>query len=143
MEGHREDLRAEALLCPCMDFRFVGFYPRFMERLGLSGGYDQIGLAGSSLVFCGISGEGSEAAIRDQVKAARNLHRVRKVILVDHDECGAYGLLLGDELKRGVPEKDLHRTYLMKATDCIQLAFPDLAVRMFYVTVNGTFEEIM
>lgn len=86
--------------------------------------YDRVALAGGVKDF---------ATIQKQVEVPKNLHQIKQVILINHEDCGAYGL-------EGTLEK--HTQDLRTATEKIKALYPDLEIQAFYLHLDGTFREI-
>ena len=61
------------------------------------------------------------------------LHTIKKIIFINHEDCGAYGAT-------GTPEK--HTTDLLAARTKIHVLYPELDVELYYLLLNGTFKEI-
>jgi len=68
-----------------------------------------------------------------QVDISVKLHHIKQVILIHHEECGAYGN--ESTFKR-------HEADLKKARDVILAKHPDLQVDLYYLTLSGQFEKI-
>ena len=58
--------------------------------LGLAGEYDLVALAGASLAAVSLSFPTSIGAIWDHIAISRSLHHIKRVIVLDHRDCGAY-----------------------------------------------------
>ena len=67
-----------------------------------------------------------------QVRIAKRLHEIRGVILINHEDCGAYG----DE---GTAER--HQADLREASQKIKATFPDLKTETYYLHLSGEFER--
>lgn len=120
--------RAHSCLITCMDFRFVErIHQYFQKNQRLAGLYDHVSLAGGakSLVWPDMPSD-KELVLR-HIELARKLHYIVEVILVNHQNCGAYG----DQ-----DSQVQHETDLRKARKVIQEIFPELKVRLFYATLE-------
>ncbi|HTH15061.1 MAG TPA: carbonic anhydrase, partial [Magnetospirillum sp.] len=78
---------AEALLLSCMDYRLVDDIVRYMDGRHMTNQYDHVVLAGASL------GAVSEKlnwgrTFWDHLDVAMELHHIKKVIILDHKDCG-------------------------------------------------------
>jgi len=134
---------AEVLLVTCIDFRFVGLYPRWMARLGFAGRYDHICTYGASLALSGVPTDCYKTVLQEQIGAAREIHRIRKIILADHEDCGAYFRHFGAAPHRtSLEERGLHRVYLEKARESLREAYPELTVELYYAKRDGEFESV-
>ena len=85
----------DALCVTCIDFRLVSSFGPFFDSLKIRGEYDQVSLAGASLAAVSPKFPSSNAAFWDQLEIARNLHHVRRLIVLDHRDCGAFKVAFG------------------------------------------------
>ncbi len=77
-----------ALLVTCMDYRYPHRVVNVMDGLGLARAYDTFVLAGASL---GAHVPKWQEVLVSHVKAAVFLnHHIKKIVLLDHRDCGAY-----------------------------------------------------
>ena len=97
---------AEALLLSCMDFRLMDQVSAFMAREGLTHQYDHVILAGASLVPATDAFPEWNAAFWKHLELALQLHHIRRVVVLDHRDCGAYKLVLGPDVVRDRPHRD-------------------------------------
>lgn len=81
---------AEALLLSCMDFRFFGVIAEYMDCAGLKGKYDHVILAGAALGAVVPAKPAWHETFDDHVGLAIQLHNIRRVIVLEHQDCGAY-----------------------------------------------------
>lgn len=118
------DHKAESIIITCIDFRLQeainkwiaeNFPPKTFDRVALGGGVKNL------------------EVILGQVDIAVNLHHIKKVVLINHEDCGAYGA-------ESTPEK--HAQDLKKAKTKILEKYPDLEVENYYLFLNGSFESI-
>lgn len=113
---------AKAIIITCIDFRLQetinnwisqNFAPKTFDRVAWAGGVKNL------------------EDILSQIEIAKRLHHIKKVILINHEDCGAYG-------EKGTEEK--HAQDLQNAKEKILLKFPDLAVDTYYLKLDGTFQ---
>ncbi len=87
----------EAMGVTCIDYRLVDDAVRFFDGLGLTNEYDALALAGASLAAVSPKFPKANAAFWDQLAISKELHHIKKVILLDHRDCGAYKVAFGKE----------------------------------------------
>lgn len=126
---------AEALLLSCMDFRLVDDIVRYMDARHLTNEYDHVVLAGGSL------GAVSEKlnwgkTFWDHLDVAIKLHQIKKVIVLDHKDCGAYRVVFERDFK-GEEELEIHRKQLNTLKAAINARHPDLAVELLIMDLDG------
>lgn len=105
-----------------MDFRLRNFLNDFGDKL--EGGYDLVSIAG---------GVKNVDFLMTQVNISVSLHQMTNVILVNHEDCGAYG-------EAGTSEK--HAEDLRYAKNAVLAQYPSLTVEMYYLKLSGEFGKI-
>ena len=120
MENHS----AEGIVITCIDFRFQEYINKWIAENLAPRTFDRVALAGGVKNFETILG---------QIDIAVRLHHIKKAVLINHEDCGAYGL-------EGTPEK--HEQDLKKAAAKIKKNYPDMEVETYYLHLEGTFEKV-
>ena len=120
MNNHSGD----ALVVTCMDFRLQDFINDWISKNIPPRSHDRIAFAG---------GVKNLETILGQVEISKRLHDIKKVILINHEDCGAYG-------ETGSQEK--HAEDLKNAAAKIKEAHPDLEIKTYYLHLGGTFDEV-
>lgn len=118
------DHTCDSIVIHCIDFRFQKYLDKWLTERLAPKTYDRVGLAGGIFDFY---------TILKQVEISNNLHKIKKVILINHENCGAYGAL-------GTYER--HIMDLSEAERKIEAVFPQLDVETYYLHLDGTFEEL-
>jgi len=114
----------DALIVHCIDFRLQAHLNRWLdENLG-KGNFDRVSLAGGVFDF--------ETVLR-QVEIAERLHEIKKVVFVNHEDCGAYG---------EAGNRERHAKDLRAAREELAELYPSLSVALFYLKLNGDFERV-
>src|SRR5713101_6495289 len=90
----------DALLLSCMDFRLVDATERYMAGRGLRNKYDHIILAGASLGALTEKYPAWGKTFWEHLEVAIQLHKIHKVFLMDHRDCGAYKVILVEDLTK-------------------------------------------
>jgi carbonic anhydrase len=87
---------AEALLLTCMDYRLTDDVESYMTKRGLRDKYDHLILAGASLGALNDKYPVWNEVFWSHLDLAVQLHQVHRLIVLDHRDCGAYKLVLGE-----------------------------------------------
>ena len=120
------DHHAEVIVVTCIDFRLQeainkwiaeNFQPKTFDRVAIGGGVKNLDV------------------ILSQIDIAVRLHQIKKVVLVNHEDCGAYGNPPAGGLEK-------HTTDLKEAKEKISEVYPSLEVKTYYLHLNGNFELI-
>ena len=133
----------EALLLSCMDFRLMDDIERYMSGRGLRDKYDHIVLAGASLGALTNKYPAWNQTFWSHLEIAIQLHHVHKVIVIDHRDCGAYKVILGEDVGRdAVRETSVHAAQLRRLAGEIRKKHPKLEVELLLMSLDGKVEGI-
>lgn len=134
----------DALLLSCMDYRLVDDTERFMSGKGMRNKYDHIILAGASLGAITDKFPAWNKTFWEHLQVAIDLHKIHKVMIMDHRDCGAYKVVLGEDFGK-MPDKEtqVHAETLMKLRGKILEKYPQLEVETYLMALDGSVEKIM
>lgn len=137
--------QAKALVLSCIDFRFLTAERYFLRKKNVDGEYDWTALAGASLAVAGFPHPSDAEAFWDQLDISYRLHHIHKVIVIDHQDCGAYATMIDPNLSKDpVQELQVHTDYLNRAYWSIRDRYPDIEVELYFATLNkGEFQIIL
>jgi len=113
-----------AVVVGCIDFRLRLMTRKFIDKYLEDKEYDIVRFAG---------GVKEIGIVFNQIELSVRLHNIKKAILVNHEDCGAYGA-------EGTKEK--HIKDLNRARKVLLALHPDLDVETYYLHLDGTFEKI-
>lgn len=134
----------KVLVLSCIDFRFFDYEQTFLKENNLKNQYDWTALAGASLALTGFPHAEDATAFWDQLALSEQLHHIKKVIIIDHQDCGAYAKKIDANLSKDPErEKQIHRQYLTKAHQEILKRYPQLEIELYLATLEGKFMEIL
>lgn len=114
----------ESIVVHCIDFRLQKHLDSWLKETVGIGNFDRVSLAGGVLDFEYVLG---------QIEISEKLHQIKRVILINHQDCGAYQNHGKDEQAK----KDLiaARKRLIEKTD-------QLEIETYFLHLDGTFEEV-
>lgn len=115
---------ADAFIASCIDFRFQKYIRDWLDKNYTNKTFDYVGFAGCVKDL---------ETILKQLHISVKLHDIKEVVLMNHEQCGAYG-------EESTPEN--HARDLKEAKKAILALYPDLSVTLFYLHLDGKFEEI-
>lgn len=134
----------EALGLTCIDVRLVDDAVRFFAQLGLANDYDEVALAGASLAAVSPKFPSANSAFWDQLAIAKDLHHIKKVVVLDHRDCGAYKVAFGkDYAGEPAAETAQHKTVMMSLQTAMTQMHPDLTSEFYLMALDGTAERIL
>ncbi|OGY45433.1 MAG: hypothetical protein A3A24_01870 [Candidatus Buchananbacteria bacterium RIFCSPLOWO2_01_FULL_46_12] len=125
-------------ICQALVFRCIDFRLRPGERSDLLAGvgypgdsYDLVSLAGSAKDILSDQ-PGEVAMIKKQISISLRLHQIKEVIILLHDNCGAYAIADAEA------ERQKQVADLAKIKEIINQEFPSLGVKSFIIQGTAT-----
>ena len=118
------ELVCDALVVRCIDFRFIHFIRDFTDKNLAGKTYDIVGYAGATKEW---------DQVMKEVDISERLHSFKQLILINHEDCGAYG-------EQDSPERQA--ADLQKAKQVVLAKYPQLQVDLYYLHLDGTFEIV-
>ncbi len=134
----------EMLLLTCMDFRLTGAVDNYMEARGLAGKFDHVILAGASLGALNDRFPTWADVFWAHLDLAIQLHDVHRVMIIDHRDCGAYKMILGEAtVKDADTELKTHVKQLYALRSAIQARKPGMEVEIGLMDLQGRVLQIV
>jgi carbonic anhydrase len=129
----------DAAILGCFDNRFELGFRKFLKRIGVVHS-DPIKVAGGAKCIASPEHESDREFVLEQIRKSMRLHGTKRVILMLHSDCGAYGGLVerfhGDYRAEAVHhEQELHR-----ATANLSEAIPGIEIQGYFVDFEGIWD---
>jgi len=103
-----------------------------------------VSLAGASLAAVSPVFPSSNAALWDHVEIAKKLHAIKKVVVLDHRDCGAYKVAFGTKFAgERMAETAQHKQVMTEFKLALTQKHPDLGAEFYLMALDGTAEEIV
>jgi len=133
----------EAMLLSCIDPRMQEPVRAYMEKQGLIGKYSQFTIAGAAIGVVAPKFKTWHQAFWDNLGATVQLHKIKKIIVVDHRDCGACRIAYGDA-STATPEVETqtHRKVLAQFRQQAAKHRPKLAVETGLMSLDGKVETL-
>ena len=131
---------ASTIVISCVDFRLRDELTAFVSKqLGLLDEYDELVLPGGSLALVASAYPCWKTTSIEVIGILKGLHKLSRVIFLDHRGCGAYRIIKGT-----TPETELehHTTVMREAKSIILAEFPEFEVYMLLMGLDGVIDQI-
>ncbi|WP_372618065.1 hypothetical protein [Falsiroseomonas sp.] len=131
--------KADAFVVSCIDPRLTDDVTYLMTALGRAGRYSEMRIAGAALAAVDEGRPAWNAALWENLAASRQLHGVRKVVFINHRDCGAMHLWAGRRLSDD-PAEELrqHHAVLTRAAEAVRARHPDMSVEVKLMELDGS-----
>ncbi len=138
-DASREKYHCDAAVVWCFDNRFQLGLAKYLKRLGISNS-DVIKIAGGAKCLASSEQDSDREFVLNQIRTSIRLHGTKRVILMLHSDCGAYGGLadgFGGDVRL---EARHHEEELQRAAECLWKALPGIEVQGYFVDFEGVWE---
>jgi hypothetical protein len=123
-----------------MDFRLHDSLANFFAEQELVGaGADIIRVAGAIKSLAQPKESRDRDFLLEMLNVSYDLHGVRQFFLINHEDCGAYGL---EDVPDSEEELAIHREDLKAAKALVESRFPDVEVLSYFMWMNGKAELV-
>lgn len=133
---------AEAFLISCMDFRLLDDIDRVMDRLGYNNNYDHFIAAGSSLGVVQDKFPHWGQACIDHMEIGAKLHNFKKVIIIDHEDCGAFKKFYPELVGNLELERQYHKEHIQKVYNKLSSRFPTMDFSAYLMNIEGNIKPV-
>jgi hypothetical protein len=129
---------ADAAVLSCFDHRVSQAVRKFLKKQGIERP-DMIVVAGGAKTLASPRNDFEQEFILEQIRMSIRLHRSKRVLVMSHSDCAAYGGLVhfkGDL----AAEEDYHRAELLRSAELVAKSFPGVSVEPYFVKFDGVWE---
>lgn len=116
------DVQFDAVVVRCMDGRLHNLIANILKEINVNS-YDLISVAGATKVY---------VSVVQQIQVSIQLHHITRVILIHHEDCGAYG---------DVPEKT-HEDAMWIVKNWLDRLNLDITVECYFLRLNGEYSSV-
>ena len=131
----------EAMVLGCIDPRLQEPMRRYTRRRGLTGKFSQFIIAGAAIGVVAEPFKDWHKAFWDNLAASVQLHNIKRVIAIDHRDCGAAKIAYGAaKVANPEVETQTHKAALLRFRKQVALRHPKLQVELGLMALDGKVE---
>ena len=123
----------KAMVLSCMDPRFQLPVFKFIKKKNLIGKHSSFTIAGAAVGVTHKKFKKWHQAFIDNLAASIQLHKIEKLIVVNHEDCGAIKLA---ENKKNYIEDEIHKNSFQKLKKVINKNFPKLKLEFYILRLD-------
>ncbi len=118
----------EAMVLSCMDPRFQPKVYKYLKNKKLTGKYSSFTIAGGAIGVTAKRFKKWHSTFFDNLSTSIKLHKIHKLIVINHKDCGAAKIVNGKKKFNSVVENRIHKESFKKIKKVINKKFPNLKV---------------
>jgi carbonic anhydrase len=131
----------DAMVLGCIDPRLQEPMHRYTARRRLTGKFSQFIIAGAAIGVVAEPFKDWHKAFWDNLETSIQLHHIKRVIAIDHRDCGAAKIAYGaDKVSNPKSETEIHRTAMAEFRKQVGERHPALKVETGLMAINGRIE---
>ena len=133
----------DAMLVSCIDPRMVAPVYKYMDQRGLTGQYSQFVIAGAAIAVVAPKFEAWRPAFWDNLAATIQLHHIKRLIAIDHRDCGAAQIAYGEaSIADPQIETETHRKVLDELRKEVGRRQPKLTIETGLMALDGSIQML-
>ena len=131
----------EAMVLSCIDPRFQDLVNKKQASDGLSSKYSAFTIAGASIGVVAPAFKEWSKTFWENLGASIQLHNIKKVIVVNHRDCGAAKIAYGEaNVANPAVETETHKQALLEFRRQLSEKFPTMQAQLGLMALDGTVE---
>ena len=97
------------MVLSCMDPRFQPIVHNYLKKRKLNGKYSAFTIAGSAIGVTANKFRKWHSSFWENINISIRLHKIKKLIVINHYDCGAAKIINGKKIFNYVNESKIHR----------------------------------
>jgi len=133
----------DAMVLSCIDPRIIDPVNRYLTKNDLSGKYSQFTIAGAAVAVEAPLFKSWHETFWDNLKTSIELHKINRLIAIDHRDCGAAKLAYGaDSIATRERETETHRKVLAAFKRQMHSRHSTMSVDGYLMDLDGQVERL-
>ena len=131
----------DAMVLSCIDPRFQSKVFNYLNKKKLKGKYSSITIAGSAIGVTASKFIKWHKTFWDNVEISIKIHKIKKLIVVNHRDCGVAKILNGRKIFNNDNETIIHKDSFKKIKKKFKKKYPKLKIELKLISLSGKIEN--
>jgi carbonic anhydrase len=118
----------EAMVLSCMDPRFQPKVYKYLKTKKLTGKYSSFTIAGGAIGVTHKKFKKWHSTFIDNLSTSIKLHKINKLIVINHRDCGAAKIVNGKKKFTSIIENKIHKDSFKVIKKILNKKFPKLKI---------------
>jgi len=118
----------QAMVLSCMDPRFQPKVYKYLKAKKLTGKYSAFTIAGAAIGVTHKKFKKWHSTFIDNLSTSIKLHKIKKIIVINHKDCGAAKIVNGKKKFTSAIENKIHKDSFKKIKRVLIKKYPSLKV---------------
>ena len=134
-------LKYKAMVLSCMDPRFQPIVYNYLKKKKLIGKYSAFTIAGSAIGVTASKFKIWHKTFWDNIDTSIKLHKIKKLIVINHYDCGAAKIINGKKEFNRANEIKIHENSFLKLKKLFRKKYPKLTIELKLISLNQKVEN--
>ena len=128
----------KAMVLSCMDPRFQPKIFNYLKKRKLSGQYSAFTIAGAAVGVTHSKFKKWHRVFFENLSASIQLHKIDKLIVINHQDCGAAKIANSKKEFNNKVETNIHKVSFKKLKSSLRKKFPKLKIEFNVMALNNS-----
>ena len=126
----------KAMVLSCIDPRFQSIVYNYLKKKKLTGKYSSFTIAGSAIGVTAPKFRKWHKTFWDNLETSIKLHKIKKLIVINHRDCGAAKTMNSKKLFNNIIETEIHKKSFMLIKNKFKKKYPSLSIETILISLN-------
>ena len=131
----------KAMVLSCMDPRFQPKIFNYLKKRKLSGQYSAFTIAGAAVGVTHTKFKKWHRVFFENLSASIQLHKIDRLIVINHQDCGAAKIANSKKEFNNKIETDIHKVSFKKLKSSLRKKFPKLKIEFNVMALNNSIKK--
>ena len=131
----------KAMVLSCIDPRFQPIVFNYLKKKKLSGRYSSFTIAGAAIGVTANKFKKWHKVFWDNIDTSIKLHKIKKLIVINHRDCGAAKIINGKKEFSKINETKIHKNSFQKIKKIFKKRYPKLKITLKLISLNKKIEN--
>ena len=133
-------LNFDAMVLSCIDPRFQPKIYNYLRKRKLNGKYSSFTIAGAAIGVTASKFKKWHKTFWDNIDTSIKLHKIKKLIVINHLDCGAAKIVNRKKEFSKINELKVHRNSFQKIKKKLRKKYPKMSVELKIISLNSKVE---
>ena len=131
----------KVMVLSCIDPRFQPVVFNYLRKRKLNGKYSSFTIAGSAIGVTAQKFKKWHKTFWDNLETSIKLHKIKKLIVINHRDCGVAKIINGKKKFDNFNETKIHKNSFTKIKKRFKNKYPNLKIETNLVSLNKNVEK--
>ena len=128
------------MVLSCIDPRFQPVVYNYLKKKKLVGKYSSFTIAGSAVGVTASKFKRWHKVFWDNFDTSVKLHNIKKLIVINHYDCGAAKIINRNKEFSKINETEIHKNSFQKIKKKFKKKYPKLSIELKIISLNSKVE---